>query len=118
MSKSDSFDKHMLPQRNDLVSAGAKTAPVRTNGIPLSTFTDPASLRLEHKYNWQTGRVEDVRGDILSNARRHMGRLKFHAETAERTHPHDHDSCYMGPCKGMVAPTPALSGGTKKRKGK
>jgi len=117
VKKSDFFDKHMLPQRNDLVSGGGNCAPIRTNGIPLSTFTDPSSLRLEHKYNWQTGRVEDVRGDILSNARRHMGRLRFHAETAERSHPHDHDACYMGPCKGMVAPTPALSGG-KKRKAK
>jgi hypothetical protein len=101
-------DTHILGNRQQLVPIGRDCPPVRTNAHPLSSFTDPASLRLEHKYDWNTGEVKEVRGDILSNSRRHMSRLAFHAETAEPTHPHDHDNCYVGPCKGMACPAPAL----------
>lgn len=106
----DSFDEHVLPNRCQPVSAGAHCPPVRTAAHTLETFTDPASVRVEQKYNWRTGNMEEHRGDILTNARRHMTRLKTHAETAVRTHPHDNDLYCAGMGTGTVYGNSALKG--------
>jgi hypothetical protein len=62
-----------------------QTVHVMTNDRPLNSMVESASLKLEKdRYDWKTGKFMDVRGDILTNAQRHIGRLKFHAETAGR----------------------------------
>jgi hypothetical protein len=86
-SRFDNFDAHMVPQRNQPASSGAHCPPVRTNAIPLDTFTDPASLRSHREWDWRTGQYRDVSRGILENAQKHLARLKVCTVTSERTHP-------------------------------
>lgn len=63
-----------------------ETVHVQSNSRPLNAFVEKESLVVEHdRYDWKTGTFGDVRGDVLTNAQRHIGRLKFHAETAARS---------------------------------
>lgn len=58
---------------------------VQSNCKPLNSMVEKDSLVVEHdRYDWKTGTFGDVRGDVLTNAQRHISRLKFHAETAGR----------------------------------
>jgi len=84
--RKQSFDNHMLPQRNDQVSAG-RQSHVRTNAYPLDTFVDPDSLRNRREWDWRTGETRTVPMSVLENAKRHMTKLKFHTVTSARTHP-------------------------------
>jgi hypothetical protein len=80
------FDEHMLPQRNQEVSAG-RSSCVRTNAIPLDTFIDPDSLRSHREWNWRTGETQTVSACVLENAKRHINKLQVRTVTSNRTHP-------------------------------
>lgn len=61
------------------------TVHVQSNSKPLNSMVEKDSLVVEHdRYDWKTGTFGDVRGDVLASAQRHIGRLKFHADTAGR----------------------------------
>ena len=113
-SKSDNFDAHMLPQRNDQVSSGAHCPPVRTNAYPLNTFVDPGSLRSHREWDWRTGEMRTVTADVLDNAKRSMTRLCTKTVTSERTHPDPVDD-YYGYGATAAPSTPKAS---RKRKGR
>ncbi len=64
------------------VASGA-TVIAQTNCVPLNSMVCKDSLTVQHDhYDWKTGTFGDKHGDVLTNAQRHAGRLKFHAETA------------------------------------
>lgn len=113
-SRFDDLDAHMLPQRNQPASAGAHCPPVRTNAIPMETFTDPASLRSHREWDWKTGQYRDVSCGIVENAQKHMTRLKVCTVTSERTHP-DPKPDYLN--YGMaVASSPSVPKSSRTRK--
>jgi len=112
-SRFDDFDAHMVPQRNQPASAGAHYPPVRTNAIPLDTFTDPASLRSHREWDWRTGQYREVSCGILENAQKHITRLKTCTVTSERTHP-DPKPDYLN--YGMAVASPSVPKSTRKRR--
>ena len=62
------------------------TVHVQANSRPLNSMVQKDSLVVERdRYDWKSGTFGDVRGDVLTNAQRHIARLKFHAETAARS---------------------------------
>ena len=105
-SPQSSFDTHMLPNRNQLVSLG-RGATVRVSAQTLDTFTDPASTRTHHEYNWRTGQSAIVHANILDSARKNMTRLKVPTVASARTHP-EPDYGY-GCSVGLSAPAPPMT---------
>jgi hypothetical protein len=76
------------------------------NHRPLNAQVQKESLVVEHdRYDWKTGTFGDVRGDVLTNAQRHIGRLKFHAETAAFQRNQKEIDCKSSPA---VASIPTL----------
>ena len=74
---------------------------VMTNSRPLNSMVETASLVVERDmYDWKTGTFGDVRGDVLTNAQRHINRLKTHAETSGRQQRQKEIDC-KSPCASV-----------------
>lgn len=61
------------------------TIHTQVNSRPLNSMVEKESLTCERdKYDWKTGTFRDEYGNILTNAQRHITRLKTHTETSGR----------------------------------
>lgn len=61
----------------------------QTNSRPLNTVVETKSLRTERVYDWQKGTSENKPMDILTNARRQIGRAKISTVTSGRRQKRD-----------------------------